>query len=93
MQIFEMSPAPFIWAVVTAFLWLAPAIVGAVLIEQRQRSWLLGFAAGLLLNWIGVVLAVLIAGRPLALVGLSSIPWIHSNSRGKGGRCRRSVAR
>jgi hypothetical protein len=39
-QIFEMSPAPFIWAVVTAFLWLAPAIVGAVVITRRQRSWI-----------------------------------------------------
>jgi hypothetical protein len=64
MQIFEIGPGLFIWAFVTALVWLAPAIVGAVLIARRQRSWFLGFAAGLLLSWIGVVLAVLIAGPP-----------------------------
>jgi hypothetical protein len=64
MQIFDMGPGLFIWAAVTAFVWLAPAVVGAVLVERRQRSWFLGFVAGLLLSWIGVVLAVLLAGPP-----------------------------
>jgi hypothetical protein len=64
MQIFDMGPGLFIWTTLTAFVCLAPAIVGAVLIARRERSWFLGFAAGLLLSWIGVVLAVLIAGPP-----------------------------
>jgi|WetSurMetagenome_2_1015567.scaffolds.fasta_scaffold10847_2 hypothetical protein len=34
------------------------------MIARRGRSWFLGFGAGLLLSWVGVVLSVLIAGPP-----------------------------
>jgi hypothetical protein len=62
-QIFDISPGPFIWAAVTAFMIMAPAIVGGVLAAQRRRPWILGAAVGLLLNWVGVLLVALLCER------------------------------
>lgn len=52
------------WLLVVAVVWLAPIAAGSYLAPRRGRSRMIGFASGLLLGWIGVVLFGLISGTP-----------------------------
>lgn len=74
-QLFDIGTGLFIWFLVTLLLLvLAPAGVGAYVAARRGRPAFLGFVAGLVLSWIGVVLVLLVMkpGTPATPTGSSA---------------------
>ena len=60
-QVFDISSGLFIWAVVAGLaVWVVPAVLGTYLAFRRRRNPILGFFAGFLLSWIGIILVLLI---------------------------------
>ena len=60
-QLFNISPGLFIWAVVAGLgVWVVPAVLGTYLAFKRRSNPILGFFAGFLLSWIGIVLILLV---------------------------------
>jgi hypothetical protein len=60
-QVFDINYGLFIWAVVAGLaVWVAPAVLGTYLAYRRRRNPILGFFAGFLLSWIGIILVLLL---------------------------------
>ncbi|MHB0979368.1 MAG: hypothetical protein ACYC5Q_04695 [Thermoleophilia bacterium] len=59
----DIDPGPFVWSVLVvvflACMWLVPAGMATYLAKRRRLHPLLGFAVGLVLSWIGVVLLLI----------------------------------
>ena len=65
MEVFDISPGLFVWALVSGlFIVVVPAVLGAYLAARRHRNPILGFFAGFVLSWIGIVLILLIMAPP-----------------------------
>ena len=61
MQTFDISTGLFIWSLVSGLaIFVAPAVLGAYLAARRRRSLILGFFAGFVLSWIGILVILLV---------------------------------
>ena len=74
-QLFDISTGLFIWSVVAGLgVWVVPAVLGTYIAFRRRRNPILGFFAGFLLSWIGIILIVLIMPPRQKLLEPPAVP-------------------